>query len=75
MKKSQKTIVLDALRDARGAWVHGGYFNLTLGITQANARIFELKADGHEIKTREKRGKHGWASHRLVKLNKAILAI
>lgn len=66
-KFTQKEKVLKALQDARGEWVSGCYLNRGLGITQANARIKELKMEGYQIEESEHRDDYGFVFHRLKK--------
>lgn len=65
-KLTQKERVLKALSEANGEWVSGCYLNRGLGITQANARVKELKMEGYKIEESEHRDDYGFVFHRLV---------
>ena len=62
--QTQKEKVLNALQ--QGGWVSGYYLNRGLGITQANARLKELKEDGYHVQTSKQTDKYGFKYHRLI---------
>ena len=58
--------ILQIFKDANGGWVDGMIFHsLDKPITQAKARMFTLKKEGHKIEGRFKEGKN-WKEYRLI---------
>jgi len=65
-EKTQKEIVLDTLRDAKGEWISGmDFLRMVPAITQFHARIWELQREGYKIE-----GKYindnNWKYYRLI---------
>jgi len=65
MKKTQKQKVLEVLQKAEGEWVSTRYFKQQMLISEINARLTNLKDDGHVIETSPFRDEYGFAFHRL----------
>lgn len=63
---SQKQRILNELEDAKGTWVSTNYFKTVMHLYECNARLSELKNDGHDIETSKFRDEFGFVSHRLV---------
>lgn len=63
----QNIKVLKALQDANGGWVSKDYLVRGLGLTQAGARLFELKNEYHwPIETSDFTNEYGFKSYRLL---------
>jgi len=63
MTQTQK--VLKVLQDANGQWVSSRYLIQDMMLSQANARLFELKEMGYNIEAGP-RDQFGFRSHRLI---------
>lgn len=68
-KESQCQRVLKILENANGQYVDGMiFYNLDHPITQAGARMFELKEMGYKIESRFIEGKN-WKEYKLINKN------
>jgi hypothetical protein len=69
MKKSQGQRILEVLESAKGGWVPAVYFIREMWLTQASARITELKHKGHNIQSTddvgEPRDSNNFVSYRI----------
>jgi hypothetical protein len=74
-KGSQKARILQALREANGAWLPTNYFIRELGFTQPHARMTELEEDGWPIEHSPSLNARGWRSYRLVEAKAEQMAL
>ena len=65
-KLTQKGKILLELQSAKGTWVSTNYFKTVMHLYECNARLSELKNEGHNIETSKFTDDYGFRSHRLV---------
>lgn len=66
MKPTQEQRILEALTDAKGAWINGQYFLRTMMLSQYHARIHSLQKKGYPIFASDFTDDFGFKSYRLV---------
>lgn len=64
-KETQTQRVLKVLQNANGSWVSSRYLIQDMMLSQANARLFELKEMGYNIESGP-RDPYGFRHHRLI---------
>lgn len=77
MKKlTQGERILKVLREANGDWISSRIFKQEMFISECNARLTELKKQGHKIETGE-RDEHGFTYHRIdpQHINKVVYRV
>ena len=65
MEKTQAQRILEALKNAKGEWVNGRYFNNTMMVSQYHTRIHELQKRGHNVEASGFTDEYGFKSYRL----------
>jgi biotin operon repressor len=64
-KPSQAERILKVLLDAKGGWISAKVFKRDMWISEANARISELRNKGWDVETGDD-DEYGYALHRIL---------